>query len=768
MKKALLYLLTSTIVVAIILFELVLSGASGAKNELLDAKSFRSAPPMSFDTIKTNLRDYIWPTDASTRITSTFAEYRTTHFHGGIDISTNGQTGYKVFSVRDGYVYRIRIYANDYGKMLFIRHPDGYVSTYAHLKGFNEEITKLVKEEQYRKGSYPIDLILEPNRLPVTKGEVVAYTGDSGVGPPHLHFELRDENLNPINPLLCSTYAIEDNIPPNLLRLMIAPLSANSTVDNSLSPKHYSRFPGTRQMKRLPQSIHIQGQIGFSIDAIDKANGAATHSGIHRTEFYFDDSLIFLMHLDRVPNDDSKEIDLLYDLPSIYAGTGKFQKLYIDEGNTLPIYDHRPSGSGIISTEKYQEGVHHFRIVCLDFVNNRTELEGSVFIAHKPIMQIASVDDHTINVEGSLLASISKCTIYGRRLSESRWSQHTLPRDRFDMTATGLQLPVNSERYDVLKITGETQAGIVTTPLFYFKHKPNGSHAEPILTIDPQRNFTRIALTSRGLFTGQPDVKIKEGVSVRQINLEPVDLNKYVGVFYPSDSFEGTREIFASVEINGHKEETSKSFELFAIPPDKDGSFSMHYGEMIVSYDSGAVYQPLYLRVSQQSYNGTPSYHLEPEDVLLHGGLTISIPKPANSRYQQLGLYFRTTRGWVFQTGKQDSNRAYFSTTLSRTLGELAIFGDDQQPSIGRLRVTPRKSSVFVSFRYHDNLSGVDPAEIKMYIDGKFAIPELDGEHNRASYASDEPLAPGKHKLLISVKDRAKNELTTERIFRTR
>src|SRR5438105_1830788 len=65
-----------------------------------------------FDTLKTDLKDYIWPTDASMKITSSFAEYRSTHFHGGIDISTNGHTGYKVFAVREGYVYRIRIMAN--------------------------------------------------------------------------------------------------------------------------------------------------------------------------------------------------------------------------------------------------------------------------------------------------------------------------------------------------------------------------------------------------------------------------------------------------------------------------------------------------------------------------------------------------------------------------------------------------------------------------------------------------------------------------------
>jgi hypothetical protein len=75
---------------------------------------------------------------------------------------------------------------------------------------------------------------------------------------------------------------------------------------------------------------------------------------------------------------------------------------------------------------------------------------------------------------------------------------------------------------------------------------------------------------------------------------------------------------------------------------------------------------------------------------------------------------------------------------------------------------------VLVSFRYHDNLSGVDPAEIKLYIDGKLAIPEIDGEHSLATYMSDSPLERGKHTLTIAMKDRAKNEFTTIRIFKIR
>ena len=747
---------------------LFIAGSLDPRHESLNARMKGAASLMAFDTIKTNLRDYIWPTDASTKITSTFAEYRATHFHGGIDISTNGQTGYNVYAVRDGYVCRVRIFANDYGKMLYIRHPDGYYSTYAHLKGFSGDITKVVKQEQYKKGCYTIDLLLEPNQLPVHKGDVVAFTGESGVGPPHLHFELRDENLNPINPLLCKTYSMQDNIPPNILRLMISPLNPLSTVDNSQSTRYFSRFPGRREAKRLPQTINIQGEIGFGVDAIDRSNGSATKSGIHRMEFSIDDSTIFTMQLDRVPNDDTKEIDLDYDLPSINAGAGKFQKLYIDAGNSLPFYDHRPEGTGIINTAALREGMHNFAIDCFDFAGNRAKLTGRISVAHKPIIQLVNVSDNAINVEGNLLASISKFVVLGKRISESHWNQHTLAQGRFQATSDGMLLPVNSDKYDMLKILAETETGVQTTPLFYFKKKPNGAHADASLSIVPERDFTRLTLTTKGIFTAMPDVKVKEGFATRAIHLQPVDLNRYTGVYIPSDTYEGERSINVTVEVNGHKEETSKSIELFSIPTGKPGSFSFEQGEMLVSYDSGAVFKPLYMRISRDYEGGTPIYVLEPQDVLLDRGITVSLPDNPNARKKHLGLYFRGTHGWVFQTDKLDNNRAFFSTTISRTLGEFAVFGDDVPPTVGRLRMFPGKEKVSGSFRYGDNRSGVDPEQLKVYIDGSMVIPEIDGEHSRAYFMNDTPLPSGKHKLLISVRDRAKNESTLERIFKTR
>jgi len=184
-----------------------------------------------FKNLTTDLSDYIWPTNASNRISSSFAEFRNTHFHGGIDISTNKRTGYEVYAARDGYVWRIQVLPNGYGKMLYIKHNDGFVTTYAHLKAFNPEITSILKEEQYRRQTFAVDLLLDSTKLRVKKGKVVAYTGDTGAGPAHLHFEIRDENLNYVNPFLFENFRDGDNASPIIKKISIQPLGSNSLAN---------------------------------------------------------------------------------------------------------------------------------------------------------------------------------------------------------------------------------------------------------------------------------------------------------------------------------------------------------------------------------------------------------------------------------------------------------------------------------------------------------------------------------------------------------
>ncbi|MBI4546460.1 MAG: M23 family metallopeptidase [Ignavibacteriae bacterium] len=716
--------------------------------------------------METTLGSYLWPTDASTKITSSFAEYRSTHFHGGIDISTNGVNGYKVFAVNDGYLYRIRITPNGYGKMLYVKHPDGYISTYAHLQTFNSDINRIAREEQYRRGTYEIDVMLELRQYPIKKGEVIAYTGETGFGPPHLHFEIRDADLNLVSPLLITKYTIEDNIPPAIYRIMVSPLSYNSTVDNQSNPV-IIRLPRRKHDGlKLLNPIRIHGQIGLSIETKDRSGGSLSRAGIHRMEFYLDDSVAFAMQLNHVPVEKTKQISLHYDLPAIKEGRGKFQKLYLDWGNSLPFYENRPEGRGIIDTDRLKEGDHRFRILCKDITGNRTEVTGTIIVNHKPKFQLEHISEDEVILTTSDVESISKCFIYGKKLYAPQWSQHTLTKERLRIDTNKVTLPVNSKRYDVLQIITETKHGSRSSPRFHFLKKPPGEKARDVfIKTEIQQDYVRCTIASPGMFTETPVVTVQEGSFDRRIDIDAVDLYTYVRSFVPSETLNGHCIITVNAEVNGKPTSTQESLELYCIPANKSGSLALGNDGPIISYDSGAVYKALYMRIASERNRRSTIYTFEPQDVLLNKGITISLPSYTEEENHSLGLYFRSDGEWTLQTSQKDSATNTYSTTLTRTLGELALLRDNEQPTIGRLRVLPRGGNVYISFRYHDNLSGVDTDEIKMYLDGKLVIPEIDGEHHRVWYQADKPLAKGKHTLTITVKDRMKNVSTVTRTF---
>ena len=143
------------------------------------------------------------PLDIELIPSGTFGELRSNHFHAGIDFKTKQRQGLKVYTAAEGYISRIKISHFGYGKALYITHPNGYVSVYAHLKKFSDKIEKFIKNCQYQKESYEIEEFLSPNELIIEKDEVVAYSGNTGSsGGPHLHFEIRDNEERPINPML--------------------------------------------------------------------------------------------------------------------------------------------------------------------------------------------------------------------------------------------------------------------------------------------------------------------------------------------------------------------------------------------------------------------------------------------------------------------------------------------------------------------------------------------------------------------------------------
>lgn len=361
------------------------SGNSGEAGELFPTLSPEVEQRyVFFDTLATDLTAYHYPTEKFLPLTSAFADFRQSHFHGGVDISTFGKTGYPVYASREGSVVRISVSPYGYGKMLLLRHPDGFYTRYAHLKKFNSVIETRVRRLQKSKGIYPVEIQLPEGELYVEQGEVIAYTGNTGVGDAHLHFEILDQEMNPVNPLLFPQIAsvVADKYPPEFRRLAFTPLTEFSIVNGTSEPCVVDVVKNVTGEYVCQQVVYVRGLIGLSVRASDQYYRGGYFNQCKFFACFLDDSLVFRSAINRVLGKDYRQSALHYDFDLYNNGELYFQKLYVEPGNRLPLYFRLPAGSGILCTNTLTPGIHMVRIVAYDEAKNSSVLIARIAVAH--------------------------------------------------------------------------------------------------------------------------------------------------------------------------------------------------------------------------------------------------------------------------------------------------------------------------------------------------------------------------------------------------
>lgn len=280
------------------------------------------------------------PVDYNYTLAGNFGELRNNHFHSGLDIRTNGEEGKKIYAVADGYVSRIKTSATGYGKVIYITHPNGYVSVYAHLQQYTGAIAKFMRDAQNRAESFEMELFPEPDKLPVKKGDVIALSGNSGgSGGPHLHFEIRDAVTEyPINPVFFGL-GIPDNKAPVIQTLFVYPIDDSSFINDKNFPVSFPVIKSGNFYKlKTPGSLKLQGNIGFGFKAVDYANESMNTLGVFGVELKIDSQICFAFEIDEFSFLDTRYMNSHIDYYRSYKGLGKITKCFIDEGNQLKIY----------------------------------------------------------------------------------------------------------------------------------------------------------------------------------------------------------------------------------------------------------------------------------------------------------------------------------------------------------------------------------------------------------------------------------------------
>ncbi len=348
--------------------------------------------------------DFGAPLKIPPELSGSFAELRGHHFHAGLDFKTLQKEGFPVYAIADGTLSRVVVSGTGYGKALYISHANGMMSVYAHLQRFIPFVEQVIREQQYAKKTFELDMTF-PESLQFKKGDLIGYSGNSGSsGGPHLHFELRNKGgENALNPALWG-YSVKDDIPPVISTFAIYPSDHHSLANGRSTPLLLPVKCRGKDCLLAQDTIRVFGQMAFGIEAIDKSNGSANKLGLFTMKVFINDELKFAWKLEDVLFSQTRYINAFFDYAH-YDTTGKrIQWTYRLPGNRLNIYE-KINNRGVYPF--FENGVHHVRVEASDVAGNTAVLS-----------VVLQVDDQMESLESKSFLS--------EELNHSRFFSHAI------------------------------------------------------------------------------------------------------------------------------------------------------------------------------------------------------------------------------------------------------------------------------------------------------------------------------------------------------
>ena len=312
------------------------------------------------------------PLDGPLFLSGSFGEIRTNSFHAGIDFRTGGKVGAKVFASENGFISRIRVSGVGFGKAIYIQHPNGITTVYAHLDRLAKPIEEFVKEHQYRQKSFDVDIYLKPNDIRVKRGEFIATSGNTGSsGGPHLHYEVRrTEEQIPLNPSF-SNLPIIDTIPPVVNSAWIYPLDSASLIN--LKNKKLELFvQGNHKRYVVKDTIRAMGNIGFGVKTYDYLSGGSLRCGVYSLSMKVNGKSVYNFSVDEFNFNETRYANSHIDFEERQISGKRVHKLFLDPNNKFSGYK-KVLNKGYINVQT--DSLYDVRIIIGDAIGNQTELK---------------------------------------------------------------------------------------------------------------------------------------------------------------------------------------------------------------------------------------------------------------------------------------------------------------------------------------------------------------------------------------------------------
>ena len=317
---------------------------------------------------------YRYPLNLEPLYSAGFAEMRPNHFHSGVDLKTEGVEGHPLYAIADGEVIRIGVQPGGYGRVLYIQHPDGNTSVYAHMQRFSEPLERFVQAERYRLRRNLGDFYPAAGQFRVKRGEQIGKAGNSGSsGGPHVHFEIRKTTTQETqNVIVKEMIPAVDDIAPLIMRVHYIEVDTVRGVAVNAAPRSLG-------IKRVEPTVYTAastvpfgvGQKGyFVLEASDRRNNVSNTFGLYRVTARIDGEVFYEYVMDGFTFDLSRYCNAVSHYSIKRNSRNEVFRLAQLDGNIFPYKQMR--NRGIITAAKGQQRT--IEIECEDECNNISRL----------------------------------------------------------------------------------------------------------------------------------------------------------------------------------------------------------------------------------------------------------------------------------------------------------------------------------------------------------------------------------------------------------
>jgi len=699
-----------------------------------------------------NLEKYLWPTDASETITTVFGDKRSRRFHAGIDVRTYGDIGDNLYAIESGYISRISISPTGYGKALYLKLEDGNTAVYAHIDKYENKIRAFIENYKNKNDINFFDIYLKKNDIKINKGDIIGFAGDTGsLSGGHLHFEIRDSEGHPLNPLE-KFYTIEDTKKPIPRSIAFIPIDSSCYIDGQQNYMIYEVFKHDSLNYILKDTISVIGNFGLGIEVDDEINNQPFSYGIFNIKAFINDREIYDITFDKYDMKHDHHIYNEIDYNLLTKFSRKFHRLYINGNRDLNfIKNHNYSSFNI------DEDFHKLEILVSDNNNNQIKIHGIIKGDILPNPNIAIIknnddiflkSDDNLNkyslylttryengIKGSLKYEAIDSNIY--YISNNPPPFEIIEYSIKDKGIKSATKYISINDIDINKISGKFNLisydnGII---IQFIEDFYSGYNSElKLLYADGQEKILNSYRTSKTVISSNL-------LDFRHLNfVERVIL-----------TYDTKPQVQFNYKLNGIYSEKNKFSYLTHKNFTMNYSPNSHYNDLFIwSADTSITINKYITLESPVTFN--------PTNIPFQNGSSLFYESFEDEELN-FGLYNWNGKDWVFHDKSQNNK---VKTNLFSG-GTYAVLSESEKPIIKN--IIPANSGTYkqndlkeITFNCYDPLSGIDYKSIEISINGIKYYYDFIKYRKLVRANISNALDKGAHTLKISAKDNLNNE----------